>query len=746
MKLEFCCIRELKQVNRIVYKNYLSGSNIIPILCEDLNKGVIHQLIEDLIDVYEIIDFDEQDYPVVETEEVLNLNKLDFKYDSKHVIVCFNKGDELIAALLHSFLTNKKLYIVDNIEDLTQISGHIESMVIFSSNDILSMGMLEKINGFAKGRAKVFRINWGVMASKDPLILMNLVVKNYIYKFSSTSGTYTSLQAVNEAFNIDEPNRKLITRQLGSFDDFIFELSSVKDLFTIYNHGRADSVGVQDGIICGKNSLLDICSKKLPACGDGAICNYPERNRVLGKDIKSKIVFINSCSALKLNESVFSVKYHLTESFIEGWVACLVAYPMLKAGEIYENLLIQNLILCGYTIGNANRILNNSLVDNNIDHPINVLIGDPDFRIDYRNDIFLIDSLKHDNSNILYTEIDNINSPLIRIRIRDISIIQKIIQEKYSIRVHGKLSQQGVLYFVRDYNSSENILDILIFSLGQLVGKGVKIEICLMDASIFDQIKMKIVEPLKELKSIKYQLGNLQVVERNISEIENQLIYIMKNYNKVKFEINENKRINIKTNKLKELIKATESEIINYLIEKTSKSLFNFTEFLREKNYLSQSIFTEEKCYVCNKNLYVQNLKNIYNDNIFKEIISCPDCGVLFNYPHADKKIEFIISGNQYVSKGSTVSFEAVIINNSESSLDGYIGLVIVNQYNYGIKSSPNIIEMSVQHKEQQVFKFNYEIPEKMVSHNYWIRGYIVYNGKIYYSGSNLWISKKNRS
>ncbi len=200
-----------------------------------------------------------------------------------------------------------------------------------------------------------------------------LLVKTCIYQPSNKSivvlprndKTYTLQGGTEFITNADNMSRRL--NQLLDGEQY--------GAFLVSTHGSEDVVSLQDSIICGKSHFYQ--------AGNGLTCELGKScpvkdNGVTTDQVNARIVVLNICMGTRFSDTLLPTDVSLSNSFLENYAAVYVSPSVIKYGPDAELCFLHTLLINGYSIGDAVRLLNLWLNQTDFDIPSFVITGDPE--------------------------------------------------------------------------------------------------------------------------------------------------------------------------------------------------------------------------------------------------------------------------------------------------------------------------------------------------------------------------------
>lgn len=668
------------------------------------------------------------------------------KNRNKVVFDCCKNSEYKELAAYHAELTNSDL-IETEFSDLPNIlkKNNFEycTVVIEPSNiynDILTQILILQ-NEYDETSKRFF---WGILTGRNPEILNALIVKNDIFK------TYFSDEFV--LINRTDYNTKEIKKQGNTTTMYYYNattenLKSIQDkhpinALSVIGHGRDDVIWMTDGCICGKSKVQERDETKsiedsfLPLCAFEDRCFMREGNILYVYEILSRHLFINACKSSKLGGCVFDECFNAAFSFFEGNAISHIGCNASIMGQETSNYYYAAQMRLGSSLGEITANLSKMYRDQNMPtSEAYYLLGDPTFcNLTYGKCKEVdIDKLSDDGTeNRFEFEIEEdlemimVNIPYANFEDEFFNLRWQLMGYFYNQRAWGvfhKIDKDKTqLRVFSDYTikSGEKLILIIqrrkdycpdsIFAFTQFLDMG------------FVDNKLKM--PILEAKEVALKL--LGRYEHNMNIINS----VYKDTYK-------------RLDKLFKRVPALSKLLVEYFVEKTHKTGFCWEEYVSISGMKFTSWDMDNshgRCSNCNRLLTRKEYTHIYHKQIRRYQYDCPVCGFVQEIPAEDEKLHISIEGDCHIKLGCDLTQKIVFHNENDIDYIGCVGISIVDGKDFMVSYLENIIPVSINaHNESQVI-VSLSIDKEARPHQYWLKIYIVLNGKMVVLKRDIWV------
>ncbi|WP_137791889.1 hypothetical protein [Bacillus sp. E(2018)] len=502
---------------------------------------------------------------------------------------------------------------------------------------------------------------------------------------------------------------------INHFDELLDQLNRSFRYFSIVSHGRGDVVYFPFAVLCGKKEgISGIEDKNLPHCFYHNECFYKGRPIIKMQDIKSNIIFLNSCSSLNGTNGLFNEAYGLdSEVFEKENIYALIGSPMNRYGDSDQSILFSILLDSGYSIGEIVQLIDDTVTMRNIENRTLLIYGDPTLRLveSFNNNVFHIE----ENSSLI-----KLNSPVRAIYYKQNPVQNEILFIEGITNVKILPTRKG--YFILP---NQGVIEPGNYHVNR---------VALVD--YIKDIKDRINNPIRILDNIKLLginpasvSGKIRELQMNSLSIERILIDLTQSFSMKSFEKLQKKIMNISHDIL--LVQKT---IVLELVKKTHKTNFHFFESYK-RECIRKTLVSETLCHYCGKGTVKNKWVHPFQYNFEREVLQCLRCGYL-NDRAVGYENEASIKINRPLRLGQT---EEIEVHFSQShAKNTVVALCMVDINKYG-EQSP-VFDIKLLEEDKGDIKFTLTIPAALPAHHYWLRLYVFNDKGIHSYGTNIFL------
>ncbi len=669
------------------------------------------------------------------------------KKENQVIVDCCKKAEYKALAAYHAALNGAEV-IESSFGDLVQVmknhSYEYYTIVVEPSeitNEVLMEVLILQMEWIEAGKA----FYWGILTGRNAEILNALIVKNDIFK-TSFSDEYVLI-------NRTDYNTKDL-KQEGNTTTMFYHNASTEVLrkiqekhpinaLSVIGHGRDDVIWMTDGCICGRSKLQGLANEEekdklsLPLCAHENRCFMREGNIFYAHEVEARHLFVNACKSSKLGGCVFDESFNTAFSFFEGHAITHIGCNATIMGQETSNYYYEAQMRLGINLGRITANLSKMYIDQGM--PLSeayYLLGDPTFCnvSSGQSEKFEIDKLQLDGEEKRFEfEVE-----------KDLEILEIDLSISNLEKAFFNLEWQLMGYFTEQrawgvfHKSGEGKTMLRVFS-DYTIKAGEKFTLMLQKRSdyqperIFNYSQVldmgfvdnKLKLPILETKEVASKLFGRYEHDMNI------LDHVYKDTYK-------------KLDKLFKRVPVLNKLLVDYFVEKTQKTGFCWEEYvsingMKFKEWNMEQ--THGRCSNCNRLLFRKEYYHMYNQQIKRYQYDCPVCGFVREIPVEDENLGISIIGDSHMKLGSTLSQTVVFENKNEKEYVGCVGIAIVDGKDFMVQYQENVVPFSFGKQEECQVNLSLSIDSMARPHQYWLKFYIVMNGKMAVLKRDIWVS-----
>ncbi|MCX7745309.1 MAG: hypothetical protein N2645_00240 [Clostridia bacterium] len=655
---------------------------------------------------------------------------------TRSIIVSLNKDDWFWPAYLHAKLTKSSLFVIESYDEIESIIARLKPEYITlcgnpSKMDVsLTIKMLElQLKAYQTFHAFYF----GFLTSRNLNTFSCYIIKNHLLKKNTLSNKSIILdrREFTQEETLIENNTYIIPFKTSNTQNLLDVANNNSiDVFSSIGHGRDSLIWMNDGLICGKNSLHEtVDSEFLPSCAQCDRCIKDSIEIMSIEKINAKHFFINSCFSLKTDKSIFGLGYCLSHTIIENSGISIIGSNNIVDGQSFSNYLYFALISEGYSLGETALLINKSFVDYGIGTSFSYyLLGDPTIKIKASKNCntYEMPNLEKGRLKLKYFIED---SYLLILDLCDHVDINSFKTGR--IRIYAKTDKDDTVFGI--FALHNNRKQLILYSTRKF--KNTTLFLSLHPSSPFHFNEIREFDKFMLLK-----VTGDKNIKNSTNYISETGINLSKSLRKSLYELSQTSKFYAKYDRYKEKVSRLQKDILNTIIDKTHFKGFSFSEHCVDNGLHLESYNISKKCGICS----YETIEYTYRHPIYHDFsiccIRCPVCGELIDKASGlDVNMEFV--GDTVFKATENVIQSLTIQNISESAIySGFAAVSIVSGNGYQVSYQNRYLEFQLNPQETICHDFSIEFPSNPTPHIYWLRGTLVANGSIMNIKKNVFL------
>src|SRR5438067_3407616 len=294
-----------------------------------------------------------------------------------------------LPAMLHASLEGRVFIWFEHWTDLLRaVADNPDSAVICVPLRELDLGMLQDVVAARTFRVPVPRLREidfqaapiSFLTARSLDVLSRVVAKHRLYRELPVQRSAWIHTGESGGHPTDPDVTFLVQAQASAA---YLELLDRPDLLFLAGHSREDLIHLGADALCGAS--LDPhpsgAELRLPACDLDGRC--VKAGRVIPvTSLGARGLFVHGCNLMRLGgEGSFEPEYTLVFSALEGSCNVAVASRRTRFGHAFEQILMYQLLRSGRSVGEAARLVNNTLPFSGQETPDYLVLGDGDWQL-----------------------------------------------------------------------------------------------------------------------------------------------------------------------------------------------------------------------------------------------------------------------------------------------------------------------------------------------------------------------------
>lgn len=607
--------------------------------------------------------------------------------------------------------------------------------------------------------------SWGVITGRTPTTTWEFVVRGSAYDQLGLAGTAQFILVADKIYDevaSDDPDVAILPWKATNTEGMqamLGETAPVK-LLNVMAHGRDDAVTLGGVVLCGYSSefagKLDLPSLAclegpasfVPTCVHSGLCYRQNRVPLRVADLRTEILFLNSCSTLKFGHSAFRSEFNVSLAAAESWAGAVISTPGLVNGRAFLNVLFYHLLRRNWSLGDAVRTVNNVMWNTGLDSPNFLLIGNPAWR---PYTAVSEEEGASDRTSIewggLTLTVKPGGSHLVIAESRDQEIIRAWQAGNWRITYKGKLTAGAPAYWCASLSPDKKLLQIFFCSVQKMNGT---IHIDFGEPGALQQVQSVLRDIENLVKGLELSGQRLQSVQRIYSELRSYTQNVLKIVADAAYDLEAANRLSARLTRLEELQAQVEEAVMAWLLDSATRQFFMHPDEYRPYYVVTKAGRARElaavwdglgeTCPVCGQPLHHQILTSLLDPTRRRAQTGCINCGILGDQ---EPGLEAWVEGPSTLGIGGTAQLSINIANRLNRTVRASVGAQVVFATFFHCECKPGPegwqrIEIPP-HGTAQV-NFTLQAQPEAVPHQFWLRGFVVGAGQINSPGKQFWI------
>lgn len=610
---------------------------------------------------------------------------------------------------------------------------NLKTVTVVGSPQTLDHALLRQVMELTRRKdvpAMQTRVPWGVLTARSPEAAFQLIVRSARARLAPPPPRRVLVSRADE-LTVDPqalPEDLIVLNRLNTTVETIRQvLAEPADLVSILAHGRDDSLWVEGGLICGRADgapgARSLRFGGLPSCAHGGNCFVPSRRLMDAAELTATVVFINSCSALKINSSIFPTDYNVGLRILDGQACAVLASPFMTDGKIWQNLLFHFLAGSGEPLGRSLAVVNNATVLSGLDFPGIVLIGDPLLRLQpcpqprasavWQDGVFRVMGA---HTHFVRTALPGGGA------------------EQLFVAPEGEhLTAKEPVYYAVDRGEDE--VQLYLFSLAPLP-KALSVAVRPGDAMV--PLRTVATEVYGGLQGLECFGIRHQKLERLTAELKNMLRSQWAVAGSSGYCLQSAETAMRRTQRFLALRERIQETVLEWLLDATHRQGLQLYEAYKPGFRAADWDWGRENCAYCQQPLVWFRVTAYLAEGTERMVRLCPTCGIVHD---GDGRLELYLQGPGTVAGTEPAVMQLVVANKSDRPLSGVVGGAVINGDMYGFIPVGNRYRFDLPGGAQASFPITVKASGKTSPHHFWLRGYAVSGGNVYAASANFWVT-----
>lgn len=647
-----------------------------------------------------------------------------------------------LPAMLHASLMGKPFLWCESKDELveaaTHESGPLTIAIPLHQLDLDLLNQLVDTRSFHSAIARVQAVHFSerpisFFTARTLEIFSRLPVKHHLYRQAPLEQSAWVLTEQTEEKATD-PDVTLLGRQEASVGHL--ELVEQPDVLVLWGHSREDLFHLGPDALCGISSEAPLTKSnhRLPACihdghcvKDGAILPVTR--------LPAKLLIMAGCNLMRLGGlGSFGPEYTLAFSSLEGSCNLVVASRRTRFGHQVEQIFMYQLIRAGMTVGEAVRLVNNSLPFSGPESPDYLVLGEGDW-MPFAPEQSRVQVEITPESNGWHVQCRDIDTYYIEIRLPSFSAEVQV----RPLQVAPEL--EDIFYSI--VPEPDNTCRIFLFGWRRLQTEQLSFWIG-SDSQLSQQVQALQVAYHNQAYSRLFRsyLPKFENWEKELRSLSTYLARRLKeaSYLPMAYREAEEKAIEAEA-----LLSRMDQNICAFLLERIAAGAFVWLDQYMEVDgsfCIGTHLLRDHYCPYCHSPVVRKTILHRFDQQVGREFALCQTCGNIWDIPLAG--INPVFQGPEVLTRSAGQKHGVVVKNTLERRVRGWLGFRIYQAQKYGVTVDPPLQELVLAPGEEAEAHFSINISKQMPAHIEFARGFWVSELGVSVFQRNIWVVPGN--
>lgn len=576
------------------------------------------------------------------------------------------------------------------------------------------------------------RVPWGILTARDAAAARRLVLRSARARWAPGPPRRVLISSAHPIEGIPASlagDLTLIDHREAGAETIRAVLAQGADLLSFLAHGRDDALWIRKGLICGRRPG-GVGSPRsyggLPSCAYTNTCYQPGREVVDASTLKATVVFVNSCSTLKLGSSVFPTSYNVVLRMMDGEPCAVIASPFVTDGELWQNVLFHVLAGSGIPIGRALAVVNSATMHSGLDFPGMVLVGDPLLRLQAHAQVVGAAPLPGDTWRVQAGGACCAHAamPLPP---------QLPAQDTFFVSVRdGRVARETPVFYA--FDRTEGALDVYLFSLAPLPES-----LCftVRAGSPMSPLRQSVEETTRGLQGAEWLGIRDPKLERVAAELRNSLRSLQDVAQAHRYSVHSVLKVMERTRRFLDLKAKADGLLLDWLLTHTDRHNLQLYELYKPGYSAGGWEWGRDTCRDCGQPLVCFTVASHLVAHCERTVRLCATCGVVHDSPDG---LEAWLEGDSILRGSIPASVSLVLSNRADRERSGMAGAAVVNGAMNGIALQDQARPFRLPPGGTVHLAFRLQAVETTPQHHFWLRAYAADGGSICMASRNIWV------
>lgn len=639
-----------------------------------------------------------------------------------------------VPAILHAGLTGRPFVWFDTPDELVEAAGvDLDEVTVTVPLPALDLDLLHRLLAARSFRVDLPRVRevdlcrrpLSFLTARNVEVLTRVVAKHQAYD-GTPVGPSTWLFTGEQPGHDVDPDVTYLSREEATAAHL--ELAGDADVVVLAGHSREDLFHVGGDALCGRSADAgDPGPGHLPACATDGRCVKGGEVLPVSR-LGAKLLAVHGCNVLRLGGGSFAAEFTIAFTALEGACNAVVASRRTRFGHTTEQILLHQLLRTGRTLGEAVRLVNNTLPFTGPESPDYLLLGEGGWA-PYPPDGTAEVAVVPDGDGWRVTA-SAVDTPVLEVRLPE-------LRDEVWVRPDGDHDAW------RDVHAAlapepDGSARLLVFGWRRLQAGQLSFRVGL-GTPARDRVRSIVAAS----RAAPYR----RVLRGTSPRFDNQERELRSLSTAVARELTEARRTPLATAEAEEraaaatdLLARMDEAVCTSLLDRIATGAFVWLEQLTEVDgtFRVEEHLPPGRCPYCGARVVRTAVRHLLDPAVARDFGLCQTCGNVWDAPLDGVRPE--LRGDAVLRRGTTATQEVVVRNPLDRTVRGFTGFRLYQAERHGVRVHPAVAEVVVQAGAEAVVPFRIDVTDAVPAHMEFLRGFWASELDVAVFQRNVWV------
>lgn len=640
-----------------------------------------------------------------------------------------------VPAILHAGLTGRPFLWLDTVDELVDATGgDLDELTVAVPLHQLDLPLLHRLQESRAFRVDLARVRdvalcarpLSFLTARTVEVLSRVAARHQLYDgvpVGSATWLFTGEQPGHEV----DPDVTYLSREEATAAHL--ELAGDAGVLVLAGHSREDLFHVGPDALCGRSAEAGTPSDgPLPACATDGRCVKDGEVLPVGR-LGAKVLLVHGCNVLRLGGGSFAPEFTIAFSALEGACNAVVASRRTRFGNTAEQILLHQLLRTGRTLGEAVRLVNNTLPFTGPESPDYLLLGEggwaPYPGIDGSAEVSL--DREGNGWRVRATAVD---TPVLEVVLPELAdeIWVRPEGDPAAWRdVHAALAPEPdgsarVLVF----GWRRLVADRLSFTIG--TGRPAADAVASLVAAARSAPYRRLLRGTSpRFDNQERELRSLSTaVARELTEVRHRPLSVLE--------------VEGRAAAATDLLARMDEAVCSSLLDRIGAGAFVWLEQYSEVDgtFGVDEHLPSGTCPYCGAVVARKAIRHLFDRDVARDFGLCQTCGNVWDAPLGGVRPE--LAGPAVLRRGTVAEQQVVIRNPHDRPVRGFAGVRLYQADRHGVRVRPQVADVTVPARDVTGVTFEVEVGTSMPAHMEFLRGFWVSELDVAVFQRNVWV------